>query len=441
MRPPRAERVVLAVLMLFLAAEIFSGVLRYGFAQAGAPWLIYVPKLLIMATVLSILLSALYRGRVQASLAAVLAVVIVFGFVGMYFTQNILQAAFGIFVLFPLVIGFIAEPALSRLERRLLPYATMLWLCAAAGVVYDFFVETPWFGFAYELGETELTSSRQWWTFGIERISGFSRASYEVASHLLFLAIPVIVLGRGWFLKSVIWIATGVLIVLTTTKKTAGVYVLLTLLIPFFNLQIGRLSLGKAITAGLPWVVVGVGVALPISTLFIDYALDLESNVSLFLLASFEDRLTWMWPDGLDLVAQHGSLIFGRGIGGIGVAQSYFESDLYNAADNLYLYLYAAFGLTALPIVIYYTTCVARLESGRSPWERTVWFWALAILMNGWAGNGVESSYSSILLGITFAYARRRRLERRSGRRDHADRQLLQGNRRQLVDRRACSAT
>lgn len=405
----RAQRLTLVVLFLFVAAEVFGGALRYGFAQAGAAWLIYVPKLLIALVVLGTLMGALYRNRIRSTVAASLLVLLLFGLVGVYYTQNVLQPAFGIFVLFPMMLALLAEPALTRFGPRLLPYVTGLWLGAAAGVIYDFYAETPWTGFEYELGGAAVSSSREWWTYGVERVAGFSRASYEVAGHLLFLALPIVLLRRGWFLKSLLWIATGALIALTTTKKTLGVYAILTLLLPILSLHLTRRNFKRVVVTSLPWVVAMIGIALPVSTLFVDYSLDLGSEVSLFLFASFEDRLTWMWPDGLELVFQHGSPIFGRGIGGIGAAQTYFEPALSNSADSLYLYLYAVFGIVALPIIGHYTLNVARVDASRSSWSRLMWFWAIAVLMNGWATNGIEGAFTSILLGITFAYVVRNR--------------------------------
>lgn len=411
---------MLLVLLLFITTEVFGGALRYYFAEAGVSWLIYVPKLMIVLLVLVASVTEIYRTGIGGPIVVSLMLLLLFSLVGVYYTGNIIQVAFGLYVLLPLLLGLMAEPAFTRFGSRLIPYVTLLWLCAAGGVIYDFFVDTPWSGYAFELSGTEVSSSRQWWAYGgIERVAGFSRASFDVAGQLLFLALPIMLLRRGWFLKSLIWIATGVLIVLTTTKKTVGVYALFTVLLPVMSLYITPRKIKRAVARFLPWVMVAVGIALPVSVLLLDYAFNLQSEWVRFVFNSFEDRLTQMWPDAFHLVFHEGSPIFGRGIGGIGAAQSYFEPVLFNAADNLYLYLYAVFGIFSLPIIGHYTLNVARLKPNQSSWVLLIWFWAISVLMNGWAANGIEGGFTSVLLGITYAYVLRRRPEMLSATRGH----------------------
>ena len=167
------------------------------------------------------------------------------------------------------------------------------------------------------------------------------------------------------------------------------------------------------------------------------YSLDLGSKLSIFLFASFEDRLTWAWPDGFNLVIQHGSTILGRGIGGIGAAQKYYEPELYAFADNLYLYIYGALGVLVLPIIGYYTLIISRLDIARSPWQRLIWFWAIAVLMSGWATNGIEGAFTSILLGLTLAYAYRNHVGIRDRRKDLEGCLRLQWNKNFVIANKA----
>lgn len=401
------EQLLLSLAFIFLLFEVFNGALRYYFALADLGWLIYVPKMLVSTAVVVELMRSLYRLRIGPLIAAILIALAAFALVGTYYTKNPLQAAFGVYGMFPLLLGVMVLSAVEKMGSRLLPYVLLLWLCAAGGVFLDYLYEVPWQGFEYAVGGVEVTASRQWWTYGVDRLSGFSRASYEAAAQLLFLAIGVVWLARSRLLILAVWLLSGVLIALTTTKRTVGVYAVFTLLLPIIGQGMFFKSLRMYVGSAVPWVIAFIGIALPVSTLLVDYSLDLDDPVSLFLFASFEDRLTWAWPKVFELLREHGSLWIGRGIGGIGAAQSYFESELYTFTDNLYLHLYSLFGCLAALIVWSYVRSVSRLLDDSSRFASLTWSWAVAALMEGWAVNGVEGALTAMMLGITWAFAAR----------------------------------
>ncbi len=404
-RLPLRHRLVLGLLYLFLATEIFTAPLRFYLAPIGLSPLTYLPKILIVGVVIATVVRTLYRGRIRPLYGAVLAAFFVFGLVGVGFTRHPLQPAFGIFVLLPLIFAVIAEPILRQAGARILPYVSLLWLSVALGVVLDYLWEMPWAGLAYKLGELEIEGSREWSTFGVQRISGFSRASFQAADQLLFLSIPIVYFSRGHLMKLLIWLATGMLIYLTTTKKTGGAFLILTLLMPLMGATMVPALFRRALMAGMPFLVAAIGIGLPISTFFVAYRLDLDSLWSQALFASFEDRLTVVWPASLALALEHGSAVLGRGIGGIGAAQKYFEPLAFMPADNLFIYLFVTFGLLALAFVWVYVWNLARLDPDHGAWSRLMWTVGIAVLLNGLANNVLESPITAIFLGISMAYA------------------------------------
>lgn len=405
------DHVVLAVLFVFLAVEVFQGALRYYLTAIGMPFLIYTPKLLVVIAFITLILNIVWTLHIRRPLLLATMLFSVFLLVGLYYTNNAVQPMFGVYALLPVLFAILAEPACSRFRERLVPYAALLWLCAAAGVVYDCFSDVPWAGLAYQLGELEVEGSRAWTYQGVERIAGFSRASFEAANQLLFLALPWVILGRRKSLGVLVWVATGTLIVLTTTKKTVGVYLFLTLMLLLIDTTLVPRTIKRMVSTAAPVAVVLVGIILPLSTLIVDYRLNLDSYVSAFLFASFEDRLDWMWPQSIALISDHGSFLLGRGIGGIGAAQQYFEPQLYSPADNLYLYLYATFGVASLALIGGYTANICWLNVDRDRWSRLLWFLAIAVLMSGWAANCIEGPFTASILGLTLAFAARQRTQ------------------------------
>ena len=60
------------------------------------------------------------------------------------------------------------------------------------GIFLDKYLTFPWEGLGYQLGEYEVKVNRQWETFGMERLSGFQRASYDSA-----IILTILLLIRG----------------------------------------------------------------------------------------------------------------------------------------------------------------------------------------------------------------------------------------------------
>ena len=412
----RIDAAIVAILAAYLLTEIFAGPLRFYLSQVGAAALVYLPKALVVATVLVGGLLWIHVGRANTLIITTVVLLSVFVGVGALFAPSIARPAFGAFVLVPLIYAMQSEPAFTRLGNRLLPYIALLWAAVAIGVALDYFSDVPWTGAAYQLGDVEVEGSRDWSTFGLERVAGFARASYEAADQLLILALPLVLLSRWKLAKVLLWLITGLLIAVTTTKKTAATYLLLTLFFPVFGFGMVPAWAKTYCRIVLPIIIAVIGIALPASVLLMDYTLDLDSFVSQFLFASFEDRLTLVWPASLSLAFEHGSTFLGRGIGGIGTAQNYFEPSLYMPGDSLYVYLYVTFGVTAFVLIGLYVSWLSRLRAEVDAQDRLMWFLGIAVLMNGWANNGVESAIMAIAIGLTFSYAYTRHAKSREKR-------------------------
>ena len=143
LRPPLApvplrNRLILGLLFIFLAMEVFTGPLRFYLAPIGLSPLVYLPKLLIVGVVIATVLRTLYQGRIRPLFSAVFVVFVFFGLAGWMFTGNPLQPAFGIFVLLPLIFAVMAEPIVRQAGHRILPFVALLWFAAALGQTFGF---------------------------------------------------------------------------------------------------------------------------------------------------------------------------------------------------------------------------------------------------------------------------------------------------------------
>jgi hypothetical protein len=59
-------------------------------------------------------------------------------------------------------------------------------------------------------------------------------------------------------------------------------------------------------------------------------------------------RIGDTWPDAWRWISNNQIFPFGVGLGGIGGPQRFYAQDWFNPADNVFIYLYANFGLLAL---------------------------------------------------------------------------------------------
>ena len=293
----------------------------------------------------------------------------------------------------------VGYPTFRRSWTRLNLPLGWLWLIAVVGVFLNSAYTFPWVGFSYEVQGITVEGARQWTTFGISRLSGFSQASFAAANQILLLGSFVVATSRRWGWQLVVWSASGAAIYLTTTKSISGIFVLLSLFLVL------KRFVPRPVWGLLPATVVVVGVALPLSTLVVPYALDLESRLSQVLLLSFDARLTDTWPRTLELVAQQGNVLLGRGVGGIGTPQRYFEpmAQLSSPGDNLFLYLYALVGVSVLPVMLVYALSAARLEP-RDRLDSFFFMALLSVLLLGVTSNVLESGIFSLFFGLSLRH-------------------------------------
>jgi O-antigen ligase len=89
----------------------------------------------------------------------------------------------------------------------------------------------------------------------------------------------------------------------------------------------------------------------------------------------------------------------GRGLGGIGVGQLIDEVTLYNAADNLFIFLWVTFGLPGL-IVIYLIVRGGLISERGAVGDSSLYFClSVSVLILGIFLSGIESGIISCMLG------------------------------------------
>ncbi|SEH08554.1 hypothetical protein [Candidatus Venteria ishoeyi] len=390
---------ILFVFFLLLFSEIMSGVSRYYLSTLGLTPLIYVPKMLILLIILVIIMHSIWRAKINKIYLIILLLFAIFACVGLYYAEGgSLQVAFGGYVLMIFFFGIIALPSFIYAESKLKPYIIALWLLAIIGVLLDYYYTLPWTGSEYQFVGANIEGSRQWVYLGVERLAGFGRISFATAIQILLLGIFLVVMIDSWWFRMFIWLIGGGVIVLTTTKTVVGVYIALTLFIIF------RTLLPHVFWRSVLILIALIGIAMPVSTLIYSYQIRLDSYISEFVFMSFGMRFMNIWPQAFELVENHGSLLLGRGIGGIGSAQIYFEPFLSNPGDNLYLYLYLLSGFGMFPFIWAYVRWAGRLDLHSNSFDILFFMIAMSVLLEGWTVNLIESPVFALFFGLSFRY-------------------------------------
>jgi hypothetical protein len=124
--------------------------------------------------------------------------------------------------------------------------------------------------------------------------------------------------------------------------------------------------------------------------------------------SSFAERATQTWPDAFELQGRGGNRVLGRGLGGIGVAQKFFEPANYNPGDNFFIYLWVAFGAFGVAFLGFLLSQALRTPIPMEKNAKAGLIVAGSFLAVGLTLNGVESAISSLFLGMALAWLSQR---------------------------------
>ncbi len=391
------QAIALLALMSYCATAAITGPFRWAAGLVKLTPIIYLPQLLMLASTLAVVVWESRHG-LQPLRAMTLLVISYATLVGLFHTP-VYQVLFGIYALLPFWFGLSCSEIIFRHWHLVMKVSIWLWLVVVSGVILNYWITFPWEGFGYSVGDLDVVSSREWENIGGgKRLAGFSRASFDAALQALLLGVIVSLSIRAIWLRLLIWSFTFLTIYLTTSK---GVYNMFALLTPIVILG------EKLPSSAIRWWPLGLGIIalfLPMTPLFMDVNFYIRDQELANLTFSFWDRLNDMWPNAWKLLENQGSSLWGRGLGGIGTPQTYFESNRFNAADNIFVYWFVIFGWIALPGFLLLLLRSLRLNPWRNPVEAAAYCLLLATLVYGITANVVESGFFAIAAGMAVRY-------------------------------------
>jgi hypothetical protein len=348
--------------VVYILVYAFEGVVRFGLYSMGGDDAILLRDLLLIVPLALLFATQTLRGRVHPAFPVFAAIIAVHGAIAVFNLGSYVPAVYGAKLLINCLFGFLAARELINPGPRTLSIFVLIWLASITGVVLDkFFYTFPWTGLETHIGGIQVDVSRGW---DIEdsfdkRAAGFTRSSISAAMLLPIMAAIIAPRIRNFVIRFLMLVITTGAVLLTTQKGSVTAIAAVTVIFcaPRFSWY-GLLSFAGVMFALL-------AVALPVATA----GLLMPQSAGVFSFASFAMRITLTWPEAWQWIANHNVFPFGVGLGGIGGAQRFYAADFFNPSDNLFVYLYANFGVFGLGYLIWVTALgpllprVARAQS------------------------------------------------------------------------------
>jgi hypothetical protein len=318
-------------------------------------------------------------------------------------------AIYGAKLLVNVLFGFIAGRHLTQPSRRVLLLLALVWLISVAGVVLDKYVYTfPWMGLETHVGGIQVDVSRGWDIDSgpDKRAAGFTRSSISAAMLLPTLALVIAPRIRSLVLRLVLLAITTVAVALTTQKGALVAIGAVSLILCAPSRTRYSLLNGACISFAI------AVVALPLVTA----GLLISNAGGVFSLASLAMRISLTWPDAWQWIWNNDVFPFGVGLGGIGGAQRFYAGDFFNPSDNLFVFLYANFGLMSLVYLGWVTNVGRRLPLEEQPKAIAPLATLAFILMYGTVLSMLEDQVAAMFIGASAGMLWQLRETARAGR-------------------------
>lgn len=390
--PPRLQSFFVFGAATYISIYCLEGVVRYGLSIGGADTAILARDLLIWLPLIGLLLYQATRLRVERSFLIYAGVIAVHGTIIYLNFRTTLPVVYGAKLLINVLFGFVAGTLITNPGRRLSRVFVLLWLSGIIGLALEkFFFDMPWVGMSATIGGIMVDVSHNWDIVDPleKRVAGFTRGSIAAATILPILALLISVRVRSWRLRAFILLTTAGAVFATTQKGSFVAYAMvMTLLLGPLRWRVPLLRLACIAFALLL-------VALPVLT----PGLLLTMSGGVFSLASFAMRIQLTWPDAWDWITHNEIFPFGVGLGGIGGPQRFFAPDFFNPSDNLFVFMYANFGVMSVLYLLALCSVVVRLPR-RPPPEAMGALVTLAFLLGyGAVLSMIEDQMASLFLG------------------------------------------
>lgn len=394
--------------LLYLWFDCLGGVLRLIFPALGLTLLTYLPAGIAIFALIGTLITRMGDARTALPILAVTGFIVIEVLVALFLGRAFPAVLFAAYIWLP---GLVVMALCQRhMQDRVVNALVPIFFVAALGVLLNIFVKFPWTDATYEvLGQTR-EAGREWSAYGQQRLGGFSRASFIASGQILlgYCALEYRLKSLAW---RAFWWVVGLIAIYYTTSKSP---LLAMALLPATYFVIGRIKQAGGVrrrwAAGALigfWVLLifaGPFVALTFGPELYPSGMGVGRGYS-----SLADRILNTWPKAIATIDWRDpvSWVVGRGLGGIGAPQAFFEPPG-NPGDNLAIYLFTEFGLLAFVVAALIVRGGLR-SAGSSARGRRDFALIVGMLGIASAANVVEGITTMVIFGLALARPRSRR--------------------------------
>ncbi len=393
-----SARVLGFTLLFALVLSVFEGPIRYSLYLVDLDSLIFVRDALMVAALLAFVVARVPVRAVPASVGVFAVLAVVHGVVSLVNLGTPIAAVYGLKMFVPALCGFLAAEALFKPGSRVMRLVALMWIASVIGAAIDrFWIDYPWVGLNVDLGGLSVYLGRDWQSTLLKRVGGLTRSSINLAIDLPLLSFMLLIGVRSRVIRGLICALTVTVLVWTTQKGAILAYVLAVL-----ALLLSHRKLTMPLKAA---VVIATFVMVFAPTVLVHYTMPRDNGV--FSFESFYERIGQMWPDAWSWIGRFPPYVMGVGLGGIGGAQRFFAPDYFNAADNLFVYLFASFGVASLAYLgaVVLIALNAQIRAFRR--DGVVLASLVFLLMYGFVISLVEDQIAALWLGAALGWLAR----------------------------------
>jgi hypothetical protein len=390
------QSVLSFALIIYLLFYVFEGLIRYGFHLIGADTFIFIRDVVLLVPLVILLIQQFLRREVHPAYGIFIAVVLIHGLVMVLNIGSVMAVVYSAKMLMTLLAGALLADRLFNPSRAMLALVALLWLASFSGILLDkYYVEFPWTGLETTIDNIKVEISRDWQIGGEEkRAGGFMRSSINAATVMPLFAFILMFNLRRFSLRLLVALLTVAALVLTTQKGPIIAYLLtLAMLTISFGKPIAVLRVGV-------WIMLALLVGLPL----ILSGSAMPSAEGVFSFSSFYQRIEEMWPEAWRWIHYHEAFPFGVGLGGISGAQRLYALDDMNAADNMFILMYAYFGVMSFVYLGFIGIVALYTKNNGSRHAAQAMATLVYLLGYGCVISLLEDQMASLFLGAALAW-------------------------------------
>lgn len=381
----------------FIVCYAFEAVIRWLLNMVGMDAAIFARDVVLVVGAAGLITQQVLCRCLHPAVLVYLGVV---GLHGLIFYLNfglLSPIAVGAKALFACLAGALAARFFMSPTKRVWWFFMGLWFVSVAATGADkYFQAMPWVGMKANIGGLDVEIARDWEMSGESyRAGGLMRSSINCASLVPLLALLVFSQCRSFWLKAAISIGTIGALYCTTQKGSLLAFIAVT-----GAVWVGsRMSVMALRGAFLFFMLLMV--LLPV--VLVGYYMP-EGGGGVFSSESFFMRVEGMWPEAWKWIGQHELFPFGVGLGGIGGAQQMYAREHMNAADNLFVFMYAYFGLMALVYLCLMAVAYCSVPRSCTPSDRNALAMLLQIVAYGIAISILDDGAGAFFLGVALSW-------------------------------------